>query len=55
MKPLVRSLVCFRTYQRIARKRAHNLAEAEPITLARTVGRDLGKRRSAQRFLVVPW
>jgi hypothetical protein len=31
------------------------LAEREPITLALTVGRDLGKRCSAQRFLVVPW
>jgi hypothetical protein len=29
--------------------------EREPITSAPTVGRELGKRRSAQRFLVVPW
>ena len=36
-------------------KRAHNLAEREPITLALTVGRELGKWRFAQRFLVVPW
>jgi hypothetical protein len=31
------------------------LAAREPITSALTVGRDLGERRSAQRFLVVPW
>jgi hypothetical protein len=36
-------------------KRTHYFAEREPITLAPTVGHDLGKRRSAQRFLVVPW
>jgi hypothetical protein len=36
-------------------KRTHNFAEREPITLVPTVGRDLGKRRFAQRFLVVPW
>jgi hypothetical protein len=35
--------------------KAHNFAEREPITLAPTVVRDRGKRRSAQRFLVVPW
>jgi hypothetical protein len=39
----------------MAQKRAHNFAGREPITLAPTVGRDLGKRASAQRFLVVPW
>jgi hypothetical protein len=38
-----------------AGKGTHNFAEGEPITSAPTVGRDLGKRRSAQRFLVVPW
>jgi hypothetical protein len=37
------------------RERAHNFAEREPITLTLTVTRDLGKRRFAQRFLVVPW
>jgi hypothetical protein len=31
------------------------LAGREPITSALTVGRDLGQRRSAQRFPVVPW
>jgi hypothetical protein len=36
-------------------KRAHNFAEGEPITLAPTVERELGKRWFAQRFLVVPW
>jgi hypothetical protein len=36
-------------------KRAHNFAEGEPITLTPTVGRELGKRGFAQRFLVVPW
>jgi hypothetical protein len=36
-------------------KRTHNFAEREPITLALTVGRELGKRRFAQRFPVVPW
>jgi len=36
-------------------KRAHNFVEGEPITSALTVRRDLGKRRCAQRFLVVPW
>jgi len=36
-------------------KRAHNVARREPITSALTVERDLGKRWSAQRFLVVPW
>jgi len=36
-------------------ERTHNFTEREPITLAPTVERDLGKRRSAQRFLVVPW
>jgi hypothetical protein len=36
-------------------KRAHNFARREPITSALTVGRELGKRRCAQRFLVVPW
>jgi hypothetical protein len=35
--------------------RTHNFAGREPITSAPTVGRDLGKWRSAQRFLVVPW
>jgi hypothetical protein len=35
--------------------RTHNVAEREPITSAPTVGRELGKRRSAQRFPVVPW
>jgi hypothetical protein len=37
------------------RKRAHNFAEGEPITLAPTVGRDLRIWRSTQRFPVVPW
>jgi hypothetical protein len=36
-------------------ERAHTFADREPITLLPTVGRDLGRRRSAQRFLVVPW
>jgi hypothetical protein len=36
-------------------ERAHNFAEREPITSVLTVGRHLGKRRSAQRFPVVPW
>ena len=36
-------------------KRTHNSVEGEPITVTFTVGRDLGKRRCAQRFLVVPW
>jgi hypothetical protein len=36
-------------------ERTHNVAGREPITLTPTVGRELGKRRSAQRFLVVPW
>jgi|SRR5215207_4748981 hypothetical protein len=36
-------------------KRTHNSVEGEPITSAPTVGRDLGKWRCAQRFLVVPW
>ena len=36
-------------------RRTHNFAEREPITLTPTVERDLGIRRSAQRFLVVPW
>jgi len=36
-------------------KRTHNFAEREPITSTPTVGRDLGKGRFAQRFLVVPW
>ena len=36
-------------------ERAHNFAEREPITSAPTVTRDLGKRRLAQRFPVVPW
>jgi hypothetical protein len=38
-------------------ERAHtsNFAAREPITLVPTVGRDLGKWRFAQRFLVVPW
>jgi hypothetical protein len=36
-------------------ERAHNFADREPITLAPTVEPDLGKRGSAQRFLVVPW
>jgi hypothetical protein len=36
-------------------KRTHNSVEREPITSAATVGRDLGKWRFAQRFLVVPW
>jgi hypothetical protein len=39
----------------MAQQRAHNLAGREPITLTLTVGRDLGERRFAQRFLVVPW
>ena len=38
-----------------SRLRTHNLARRAPITSAPTVGRDLGKRWSAQRFLVVPW
>jgi hypothetical protein len=36
-------------------RRTHNCASREPITLAPTVKHDLGKRASAQRFLVVPW
>ena len=32
-----------------------NCGEGEPITSTLTVGRDLGKGRFAQRFLVVPW
>jgi hypothetical protein len=36
-------------------KRTHNFVEREPITSALTVGRELGKRRFAQRFPVVPW
>jgi hypothetical protein len=32
-----------------------NFAGREPMTLAPAVGRDLGKWRFAQRFLVVPW
>jgi hypothetical protein len=40
---------------RMARKKTHNFAERERITLAPTVGSELGKRRFAQRFLVVPW
>jgi len=36
-------------------ERAHNFAAREPITSAPTVGRDLGQRRCAQRFPVVPW
>src|SRR6266508_570267 len=39
----------------MAWKRAHNRAEGEPITSTATVWHDLGKRRSAQRFPVVPW
>jgi hypothetical protein len=31
------------------------LAKGEPITSTATAGRDLGKRRFAQRFPVVPW
>jgi hypothetical protein len=43
------------SHRRMAWRRAHNFAEREPITYASTVGRDLGKRRFAQRFPVVPW
>ena len=35
--------------------RTYTFAEREPITSAPTVGRELGKRQSAQRFPVVPW
>jgi hypothetical protein len=39
----------------VVEPRTHNFVEREPITLALTVGRELGKWRFAQRFLVVPW
>jgi hypothetical protein len=43
------------SHEDLQRKRTHNFAEGEPITLVLTVDRDLGERRFAQRFLVVPW
>jgi len=36
-------------------RRTHNYTLTERLTLGPTVGRDLAKRRFAQRFLVVPW
>jgi hypothetical protein len=48
-------MACSGTFVAWHKKRTHNWAEREPITSASTVGRDLGKERFAQRFLVVPW